>query len=376
MLQAYIDWLAGTALPFWAESGFDRSTGRFHERLDLSGRPLAVPHRAMVQARQIYVFAHAAELGWLPTAGALAEQALTSMLRDFGDGDPAASFAFSIDPLSGAIISATRDAYTHAFVLFALAWLYRRTRDDALLQQVDRTFAFLDGVLLDPVHGGLFDAAPITDRSKRQNPLMHLLEACLFLESARPDRGYLDRARGIVDVLRARLFRNPPGVLLEYFAEDWRPHPDGAKAEVWEPGHHMEWVWLLAKFARLAGGAIDPAAGALYARAVTHGVAANGLLYDEVDLQWRPIKPSHRLWPHTEAIKAAVTRGDTTTADRMATALLTCFVAKPFASGWIDQFDPDGRPTVDYVPASSLYHLFLAGAEAASACNLRPRVPS
>lgn len=38
VLQAYVDWL-GTALLVWDERGFDRETGRFHERLDLAVLP-------------------------------------------------------------------------------------------------------------------------------------------------------------------------------------------------------------------------------------------------------------------------------------------------------------------------------------------------
>ena len=60
-------WVVGQALPLWGEAGFDSTRGSFIERLTFGGAPLpSAPRRAMVQARQIYVFSHAALLGWRP----------------------------------------------------------------------------------------------------------------------------------------------------------------------------------------------------------------------------------------------------------------------------------------------------------------------
>lgn len=369
-LAAYLAWLREQALPAWAERGFDRAGGRFRERLDGRGDALAVPHRSMVQARQIYVFAHGALLGWFPEGAALAERAMASLLRDFCDeGERQASFAFSID-LSGRIVSPLRDTYAHAFMLFALAWLHRLNGDPKLLALADKVIAFIDAELTDPVHGGLFDASPAADRTKRQNPVMHLLEAYLFLEHAAPGRGYLERAGGLVRLFETRLFEPEAGVLLEYFAEDWSPCPDPARADVFEPGHHFEWVWLLAEHAKLAGTVPSPTAARLYEVAAAHGFAADGLIHDELAADRRVLKPSHRVWPHTEAIKAGVARGRAgdahaaAMAERMGGVLLDRFLDRPFAGGWVDHIDQSGQALVDYVPASSLYHLFFAGAEA------------
>ena len=58
------DWLFGQALPLWAQAGID-AEGRFFEKLDFDARPIiGRPRRTRVQARQVYVFAEAAALGW------------------------------------------------------------------------------------------------------------------------------------------------------------------------------------------------------------------------------------------------------------------------------------------------------------------------
>jgi mannose-6-phosphate isomerase len=369
-MKAYIDWVAREALPTWATNGFDSGRGRFHERLDARGGAIAVPYRAMVQARQIYVFAHAAYIGCFDEGRRLAETAMASLIRDYCEETPdQASFAFSTDP-SGGIVSDARDAYTHAFVLFALAWVYRLNGDERLLALADKTIVFVEDRLTDPVHGGLFDAAPAPSRDKRQNPLMHLLEAYLFLDQAAPERGYGARAAALVGLFKQRLFRPDPGVLLEYFAQDWSPHADVAKADVFEPGHHFEWVWLLAAYGRQRGEAVDRWSSPLHESACRHGMDGDGLIYDEVGVDFVPRKRSHRIWPHTEAIKAAVARhaaGDPQAlalADRMASVLMGRFLGRPFGGGWIDHIGETGEPLVDYVPASTLYHIFLAAAEA------------
>jgi mannose-6-phosphate isomerase len=94
-----------------------------------------------------------------------------------------------------------------------------------------------------------------------------------------------------------------------------------------------------------------------------------------------PTRRSHRLWPHTEAIKAAhalAGRGDAqapTMMHDMAALLDRHLRREPFSGGWTDRIAPDGTPLDDRDPASSLYHLFLAGAVASEpiAPAARPR---
>lgn len=369
-LKAYRTWIVEKALPFWADAGFDAQHGRFRERLDWHGGPVEVPHRVMVQARQISVYAHAAELGWFPEGGRLAELAMASLLRDFGARSGGqASFAFSTGS-DGRVHSPTRDTYGHAFVLFALGRLHQLNGDDQLLAVADEVVAFLDDHLLDGVHGGHFDQHPVIDRRKRQNPHMHLLEAYLALEDAAAERGYLDRAGGLVRLFKERLFDPELGLLREHFSEQWADHPDPLKRQIVEPGHHFEWVWLLRKYERLSGEDLGPWIAQLYELGRRNGVSPGGLVFDELAVDRSVVKRSHRLWPHTEALKAAVVRradGDPLAqqfAELMARALLENFLDRPVVGGWIDHLTELRQPLVDYIPASSLYHLFLAAAEA------------
>jgi mannose-6-phosphate isomerase len=366
------------ALPFWASNGFDERHARFFERLDWNGNPLpSVAYRALVQARQIYVFAHAAVIGWFPEGAKVAETGMVSLLRDFRfKSSKHTGFIFSVNRDSS-INSEVFDTYTHAFVLFAIAWVYRLNGERHLLSIADEIIDFLDSCLQDNINQGLFSVFPVTDQDKRQNPHMHLLEAYLALEAVAPGRGYIERATKLVGIFKKYLFHVHHKVLLEYFAADWTPHTDPWKRNVFEPGHHFEWIWLLDQYAKLTGENFDFWCGPLNENARVHGVTKSGLIYDELDVEMRVLKSSHRVWPHTEAIKSSVSRflaGDSEAlnfAAQMVQSLTENFLGKPFDCGWIDHITSEKIPIVDFVPASSLYHIFLSAVELSRALSLK-----
>ena len=366
--------LSEQILPYWAAEGFDSEAGRFEERLDFAGKAIrSVPLRSMVQCRQIYVFSQAARLGWFEPGLALASEAadrLFSQWTPAGAKDGSGGLAFSIRR-DGSVESDARDAYAHAFALFALAALTAATGDTGHLDRADRLLHYMDATLTDREVGGLHDRVPDPPPFKRQNPHMHYLEALLALHEVAPDRGYLARATAIVAMLKQRFLDPETGVLLEYFEPDWsrRASADG---RYFEPGHHFEWIWLLDRYDHATGGtrAFAPVADRLWRLALDHGVDARGRVVEEVDTEFAVRLPTHRAWPFTEALKAAAVRhesGDPAAAGfagTMVDALLGDILAHPFPAGWYDRIDADGRPLVDYIPASTLYHVFLAATEA------------
>jgi mannose/cellobiose epimerase-like protein (N-acyl-D-glucosamine 2-epimerase family) len=241
-IDRYLRWLRDQALPVWSDRGFDRRGGYFQERLDWQGRPLDCPRRSMVQARQIYVFAEAGSLGWFDAGLELAEQAMHSLVRDYATeahGRIAIRYA-SAGPLSG-----MNDSYGHAFVLLAAATLYRAAPSQSLVKLADGVLAHIEDCLVDRQFGGLFDTFPVQGQDKRQNPVMHLVEALLALDLAMPGRGYLERAVTHVRLVKRHLLCPETGAICEYFARNWSIHPDPSKAGLVEPGHLFEWIWLL-----------------------------------------------------------------------------------------------------------------------------------
>jgi mannose-6-phosphate isomerase len=368
-LVPMLAWMKQEALPFWGTVGVDEARGGFHERLDFQGRPiLDVPKRLMVQGRQLYVYCHAGLLGWHADARRLADRCVEYMVTAFYRRDGSPGWVYSLAP-DGRVSSAVRDTYGHAFALLGLAWYYRLTRDAQVLRIADETLTFMDEALA-CAHGGYLDAAPPPDAIRRQNPHMHLFESLIALYQATCDVKYLARGAELFDLFSARLFQPITGSLCEYFGEHLDALPD-ARGRVTEPGHHYEWIWLLRGFQRASGRNVGPYCNALYDHADRYGWDAEGFVVDEVETSGSVVKASRRTWPHTEALKANVVEGEIgrdgcdERAAACTTRLMNAFVGRPISGGWMDHLDPVGQPIVAMIPASTLYHLFMAIAEAA-----------
>ena len=360
-------WVVGEALPLWGETGFDSARGSFVERLTFEGAPLhSAPRRAMVQARQIYVFSHAALLGWRPEGKAAALEAAHRLIDRYHGADGSHGWVFSVHP-DGAVHDAKRDFYAHAFALFGLAWAYKLAPEPRFLSTALDTLNVLDQHFASPT-GGYHSLLPADADKREQNPHMHLFEAMLAWFEATGREMFLARAAELYGMMAARFFQPQTGILAEYFDGAWNPR-EGIAGRICEPGHHFEWSWLLRRYAKLSGRGDSPIALALKAFGDRHGLDFEGFVVDELLDDGRVHKPSRRCWPHTELIKAeaaAAETGDREAAARAARTidrLLAVFLGRPVAGGWIDHVDATGAPIVDFMPASTLYHVFLAAAE-------------
>lgn len=348
------DWLFGQALPLWASAGVD-AEGRFFEKLNFDGRPITGrPRRTRVQARQVYVFCEAASLGWAD-GEAVARRALDVLIRDYGRED---KLWIRATDDAGAVIDATPDLYDLAFVLFALAAAHRVLRDDRARPLALSTLAAIEARMADPVHGGWQEALPPV-LPRRQNPHMHMLEALLAWQAVAPDPAFEAAARRVLDLFAARFFDREHLMLGEFFTADWTIAP-GAAGQVVEPGHHMEWIWLLDQARRLGLDGHERQAQALFASALTNGVGARGLMVREIDRIGVVRDGGARLWGQTEAIRTLLLRGQTDRALALIETLFATHLATAAPGLWIDSFDAAGAPQDADVPASSLYHLMTA----------------
>jgi mannose/cellobiose epimerase-like protein (N-acyl-D-glucosamine 2-epimerase family) len=368
--DALENWLFAEALPYWAGHGYDRDCGGFHERLDDDRRPVVSDgKRAMVQCRQIYAFAQAALLDRVRDAADLARAGHDFLVAHCRHPDGGWRFRVARD---GRPMDDTRDLYTHAFVLFALAWRYRLDRTEAARALADETMRFLDRSMAHPAggyHEGIDPAGRPTAGPRRQNPHMHLFEALLEWHAATGDMAWLRRATPVVELLAARFCVE--GTLREYFTGDLSPAP-GDEGRLVEPGHHYEWSWLLHRYQQCSGDARHAAlAGTLYDFAETHGIdSANSGVIDAVDCAGKPMRRSRRCWPQTEAVKAHIARFEATgdpaikiRIQNQADSFFRSHIAGAPTGAWREHLGEDGKPLVSALPASSLYHITLAAAE-------------
>lgn len=359
------NWLSLHALPVWTGNGYDQRLGLFHERLSFVGDPLpGLPRRLMVQCRQLYVLAQLTCRG-MYNGRTLLARTWDGVVRRFRHSALPHRWAFSIDA-DGEIADARCDAYTLAFLLFALAWLHRVQPNPEYIRHADEVLRLLDGPLAGP-DGGLIDAVPRPDGFLRQNPHMHLLEACLALHESTGRLDYLERARTLHGLFSSRMLWRAQEALPELHDNNWTP---ASPENSWyEPGHHFEWVWLLRRLSKATGIDVDADVRLLLSRALVEGVDSKGFAIERVGIPKRIVSGSRRSWGTCEYLKACAAEAEASPGDAAAwrkratsalAALHVGFLNTDQSGLWRDRIDAVGGTLSTDVPASSLYHFVFA----------------
>ena len=366
------DWLYEKALPFWAEAGVDHEFGGFVEALDFTGADAGVPHkRVRVTCRQIYVFSHAKLLGW--TDGAhLIDRGADYLIEKAWRGDDA-GFARRLTR-EGDVLDPTADLYEQAFALFAFAFAYQATQTPDYLQWAHKTADFIEEHLRDKEGEGFWHNSERTGH-RQQNPHMHLTEACLAAASATGDERFSDLGKELIALFQNRFFNPETGALTEFFERDWSA-AKGEKGHIVEPGHQLEWAWILQNARRRLGAGDARTIRMLIKYAETHGLnLKTGAIMNSIALNGRPIDAGSRSWPSTERIKAAVAlyeldgEDPSDVVEQTSRLLFERYLSSAPGlieipeGAWIDAFDGEANPVSERIPASILYHLFLAFTE-------------
>ena len=354
-------WLFQAALPLWWRVGADRALGGYHERIDFAGRPVVLPRRSRVAARQAFCYREAGQLGWEGPWREAGRHALDFLHQRFVRDD---GTVISTVDQDGSVLDARFDLYNQAFALLAYACGHGALDPDGgwqaqaykLVETLRHGFAHPGGGFLEGRHGEL----PL-----RANPHMHLLEAALAWLAIDPHPLWREMADEIVALCRERFIDRHTTALCELFAADWTP-VSGASSEVVEPGHHYEWAFLLDRWARLTGRDRPTEAPRLIAFADAYGVdrerrvAVNGIRPDG-----SVADATARLWPQTERVRAYVIDRHEGDAVRLREAIesLSRYLDAPLPGLWYENLGSDGRFVVAAAPATSLYHTVGAIAE-------------
>ena len=353
------NWLVETALPYWAEVGEDRTFGGVFEALDMDGRPLEdLPKRLRVQARQAYVFAHSSMLGFAGAAEAM-EVPLRFMMEKGYLG--AGRFAHKLNR-DGSVADDQLDTYDLAFVLLALAYVYKVTGDKTHRTVAHDILKVVRNELAHP-DGGFIEALPVPTRPRRANPHMHLLEAALAwmeFDGSEEMAALADE----ITILFEQRFR-VAGLLREHFSDDLKSLPKNVPETflALEPGHLCEWSYLLDNYTKQTGRKLETKA-TMNAFVECYGRSSKtGLQLDLIGSNGYPVADAtSRLWPQTEYIRWKLTVGgeenDQRAMDMLSRLKKHYLTFDGVETGyWKDMLKADGTLISETAPTSSFYHL-------------------
>ena len=345
------DWCAMRALPYWADHAKKRDDS-WVEHLLLDGFPdLTAERRWRVLARQVYVYAKATSLGWYEGR----EVAVSTYAKMKSVG-----FVHRVSP-DGDITNPMRDLYDHAFYILAASSLYALTQETRYLEDAEDLLVWIDESLAHPSGGWKESNQATLESPRRQNPHMHLLEASLFLYGVTEDAKHLSYAQKVFSLFEAHFYDN--GTISEFFEADWRLD-NGAKGQTAEPGHAVEWIWLLGQYNKATGADVAAYQSRLYRTAQS---GRGWFLNDEEDKSGDIRRETKRLWVQTEVIKAhlAMAERDVPGAHGMAAATIDALFPTylTYDGLWNDQINSCDANIAQTIPVSTFYHILCMAAE-------------
>jgi mannose-6-phosphate isomerase len=310
-------------------NAFSDPAGGFHERLNKHIAPEPLPKRLLTQCRQIFVYG--------------SEGADLSRQWDF------VKTAYRVPETGGWKFSQaddTYDLYVHGFVLLACATL-RKT------EEARATIDFIHARFRRPGAPGFASAmdAHLVHKpgALAQNPHMHLFEGALAMAEISHDPVYADTAREILDLWFSHFF---DGVVREYH--------DGENANLIEGGHQSEWIWLLTRYRdvlNIHDPRIAPAMASLWDWVKAHGIdKTHGGILNAQTREGVILDEKKRIWPVCETLRAARIMGDAAVETDML-AVLNGYYLRPDGF-WNEVLNRDLTPATDYLPGTTVYHLY------------------
>ena len=346
------DWVSAS-LPMWAERARLRD-GSWVEHLHLDGTPdLLAERRWRVMARQAVSFAQATHAGWIDGR----DVAVDSFGVYWEQGLVGGRMVHRIMP-DGTVSNDAHDLYDHAFGLLACARMFQLTRKPDYLRRADVLLSYVQS---QQHAAGGFKEGSLQPLPRRQNPHMHLLEASLTLWEASGDAAHLQIAHEVMDLFEAHFFDRD--IVREFFTDDWSLDPE--RGDVVEPGHAVEWVWLLGEYDRATGADHSAQAQALYTRALHQRPL---FLFDEERADGETVRETSRLWVQCETVKAHLAMGER---ERAAELIRTMLEASLRPEGtWWDQLNRCGANVAQTIPASTTYHIVVMALEAERVARL------
>ena len=360
-----VEWFESIVYPIWSTKGFDPASGLFHENLTRTYEPINGTRRSMVQARQIYCLTALLELGTHSSRARSTElkQKISSALARYIEVYQLESGAFSFGVDDRLVRNPGQDLYAQSFALFALARGFEISKDPVLEASALKLLNYLMTERL--LANGGFSEIENGKSVCRSNPHMHLFEAAVEWLTVSKTDAWKNLNTLLYEHLEKKIL-NGRDMIAEEFDENWNPILNDEGAYFFEPGHHFEWAWLVARYADLSKTPVGELPAKLYASANRLGLQTGSeIVLDQVWSNGKVKAASARFWPQGERIKAAAYLARLSSTDRdgyvrdclRSTANMLDYLQPLDAGLWTDTRTAAGEMIYANAKGSSLYHI-------------------
>lgn len=352
-------------VPKWFDE-FSNPNGGFYERLDVDNAPINLPRRLLTQCRQIMVYSKYHDRYPNPEIANKIRDTFRFMISSY-QSSHLGGFHFSLNEESR-VHDSKYDLYGHAFVILACAAYYNAFHNTEALEVAKNTLTFIKSHFQLKTAPGLTEALdenlqPIPS-IRRQNPHMHLMEACIYMYEASKDVAYIDTADEMFSLFYSHLYVDK--TIREFFDEQLNPHEE--KGHIVEAGHHAEWVWLLARYQEIKGHQIDQATATM--TQLFSWVAKYGFdkeqdgIYNSQNLQGHAIDSEKRIWPVFETLRAAAalsSSAHSTNCQNDVISHTTDLIRRYVQENgiWTEMMTRGLTPQSDFRPGTTPYHIYL-----------------
>lgn len=360
--ERLVAWLRHDALPTWLEKGWDAKKGGFHEAFFFDGSPDTLVLRSTaVQWQQIYIFASAWHYGWCDGMR-LALRGVERMIEKAWAPDGKPGFVHMLSP-SGTVAEAQRVAIDHAYAIMALTALTRATGDPKLRALLDMVIGYVDSTLTDAQ--GYPRESDGSDDRHSQATILALLQAYLCAVESLGHAEAALRATRLRRLLETTLLDKANGTVAEAYDYGWKPISEDANGAVVIPGHMAEWTCLLRRYERLYAQKASPLGTHFLGAALRATEPTHGFLMDAITSEYQIVSAKRSLWAQSALIRAWLAQAEAgverahETSDQLIEAFMETFLSGPFTGGWYEKFGVSGDISIDTVPSSALFNIFL-----------------
>ena len=211
-------------------------------------------------------------------------------------------FFWGVDDQGGIsdFYGADKDMYGESFGLYGVAAAYQATHDPKGLELAKKEFRWMEEHTHDAKNGGYFElltreghpveadanGMPARNTShggflagyKSMNTHIHLLEAISQLYEVWKDDTVKARLQELLAIVRDKVCVEP-GVMNQYFTNDWRPIPDHDSY-----GHDVETAYLMLEAEDVLGVAHDPRTERMAKMLVDHAIIPGAAFVDDGDV--------------------------------------------------------------------------------------------